>query len=111
MVFCPEKLIFDSNMRLLRFLSRVAFICNVCFLLASCTQWLPALPDNALLSDIIVLGYLVSLVVNLIVGLMMIVLLLAGQVRKTGIPVWLLIVNFVFFIVQILLLIVNRHLT
>jgi hypothetical protein len=98
-------------MRLIHFLSRVAFICNICFLLASFTQWLPALPDNALLSDIIVLGYLVSLVVNLIVNLTMSVLFLAGRLRETGIPVWLLIINFVFFIVQLVLLIVNRHLT
>lgn len=97
-------------MRLVRFFSRVAFICNICFLAASLTQWLPALPDNALLSDIIILGYLVSVVVNLLVNLTIIMLAAIGRLRKTGVPVWLLIVNFVFFVVQILLLIANRHL-
>ena len=98
-------------MRALRFLSRVAFICNICFLAATFTQWMPALPDNALLSDIIILGYLLSIVINLLVNLTVILLLLVGRLGRAGVPVWLLIVNFVFFIVQILLLIVNRHLT
>ena len=98
-------------MRLLRFFSRVAFICNICFLVATFTQWLPALPDNALLSDIIVLGYLLSIVINLLVNLAMMLLLLFGRLRRAGVPVWLSIINFVFFIAQILLLIANRHLT
>jgi hypothetical protein len=97
-------------MRALRFLSRVAFICNICFLAATFTQWMPALPDNPLLSDIIVLGYLLSVVVNLLVNLALIILLLVGRLRRASIPVWLLIVNFAFFVVQILLLIANRHL-
>ena len=98
-------------MRLIRFFSRVAFICNICFLAATFTQWLPALPDNALLSDIIILGYLVSVVINLLMNVVLILVSLTGRLRKTGVPVWLLIVNFVFFIVQILLLIANRHLS
>ena len=98
-------------MQLLRFFSRVAFICNICFLVASLTQWLPALPDNALLSDIIVLGYLVSLLINLVVNLAVTLFFLIGRLRRAAIPGWLLIANFIFFIVQIVLLIVNRHLT
>jgi hypothetical protein len=58
----------------------------------------------------IVLGYLVSAVLNLLVNSALILLLLIGRLRRAGVPVWLLIVNFVFFIVQILLLIANRHL-
>jgi hypothetical protein len=96
-------------MRPLRFLSRVAFICNICFLLSYLSRWLPALPDNALISDIIVLGYFVSLLLNLVINLMILLLFVAGRLRRMGIPVWLLIVNFVFFIVQLLILIVNRY--
>jgi hypothetical protein len=97
-------------MRLVRFLSRVAFICNICFLLATFTQWLPALPDNALLSDIIVLGYLVSVLINVLVNCIMLVLLLIGRLRVSAVPIWLLVANAVFFIVQILLFYINRHL-
>src|ERR1700722_8299459 len=97
-------------MRLVRFLSRVAFFFNFCFLLATFTQWLPALPDNALLSDIIVLGYLVSVLINVLVNCIMLVLLLIGRLRVSAVPIWLLVANAVFFIVQILLFYINRHL-
>lgn len=97
-------------MGVLRFLSRVAFICNICFLLVSFSQWLPQFPDNALTSDVIVLGWLVSMVINLIVNTVLLILFLAGRLRKTGIPVWLLVVNFLFFAIQITLLIINRNL-
>ena len=97
-------------MRLVRFLSRVAFICNICFLLASLTQWLPALPDNPLVSDIIILGYLVSVLINVLVNLVALVLLLIGKLRASAVPMWLLVVNAGFFIAQILLFYLNRHL-
>jgi hypothetical protein len=97
-------------MRLVRFLSRVAFICNICFLLATFTQWLPALPDNALLSDIIILGYLVSVLINVLVNLVLLVLLLIGRLRAAAVPIWLLVANAGFFIAQILLFYANRHL-
>jgi hypothetical protein len=95
-------------MRLLRFLSRVAFICNICFIVASLTQWMPQLPDNALTSDILVLGYILSMLVNLIVNLAVLLLFLSRRLRRAAIPPWLLVINFLFFIVQIFLLIINR---
>ena len=97
-------------MRPVRFFSRVAFICNVCFLLvlvASNRHLLDTMPDNGLLSDIIVLGYLVSAVINLLVNVAVLVLFILARLRRAGVPVWLLIVNFVIFIVQIILLIVQ----
>jgi hypothetical protein len=90
-------------MRLLRFLSRLAFICNICFLVASSLRYLPALPDNALLSDIIVLGYFVSIGVNFFVNLIVIILFVLRRIWAAGVPRWLLIVNFIFFVVQIVL--------
>jgi len=97
-------------MGVLRFLSRVAFICNICFLLVSFSQWLPQFPDNALTNDVIVLGWIVSLVINVIVSVLLLILLLIGRLHKTGIPIWLLIVNFLFFAVQITLFYINRNL-
>src|ERR1700759_469328 len=97
-------------MGVLLFLSRVAFICNICFLLVSFSQWLPQFPDNALTSDIIVLGWLVSMVINITVCVILLILLLVGRLRKTGIPKWLVLVNFIFFAVQLTLLFINRNL-
>jgi hypothetical protein len=107
----PGNTDFWLNMGVLRFLSRVAFICNICFLVVSFSQWLPQFPDIALTSDVIVLGWLVSMAVNLIVNIMLLALFLVGRLRKTGVRAWLLIVNFLFFSVQIaLLIIINRNL-
>jgi hypothetical protein len=96
-------------MRLVRFLSRVAFICNICFLVTSLRQWILLPLDNQLASDIIVLGYLVSVVINVIVNLIALVLLSIGKLRAAAVPMWLLIVNLVFFIGQLLLFYSNLH--
>jgi hypothetical protein len=95
-------------MQLLRLLSRVAFICNICFLLASFIQWLPNPPEGGLVSLVIVCGYLLSIFVNVVVNIWVLLLLTARRLRGAAVPVWLLVTNFVFFILQLLLLIINR---
>jgi hypothetical protein len=95
-------------MRLLRFLSRVAFIFNICFLAAAFSQWLPGLPDNAPTWSILALGYFLSIIINVIVNATVLFLFLIRRLRTAAIPPWLLVVNFLFFIVQIILLIINR---
>lgn len=95
-------------MQVLRLLSRVAFICNICFLLASFIQWLPYKVEGGAVSMIIVLGYLLAIVVNIVVNVSVILLLLIGRLRKAAIPVWLVIVNFLFFALQLTLFIINR---
>ena len=97
-------------MGVLRFLSRVAFISNLCFLLMSFSQWLPQLPENPLTSDIVVLAYIVSISLNIFLTLVLLLLFLARRLRKTGIPAWLMIVNFIFFGLQLTVLILNRNL-
>ena len=89
-------------MRLLRFLSRLALICNICFLLASILRYLPSPPDNALISDIIILGYFGPIAVNLFVNLIVVILFVLRRIWASGVPRWLLITNFVFFVIQIL---------
>jgi hypothetical protein len=96
-------------MRLLSLLSRVAFICNICFLLASFIQWLPNPPEGALVSMIILLGYVLAILVNTIVNVGVIILLLSRRLRSGQPPRWLLIVNFIFFAIQLTLLLINRN--
>ena len=76
----------------------------------SFSQWLPQLPDNALTSDVIVLGFIVAISVNIFVNLVLLILILLRRLRKTGIPVWLMIVNFLFFAIQLTVLYLNRNL-
>ena len=96
-------------MQLLKLLSRVAFICNICFLLASFIQWLPHPPEGEIVSMVILLGYLLSIFVNIVVNIWVLALLAVRRSRLAAVPVWLLIVNFAFFALQITLLLINRN--
>ncbi|HZE83697.1 MAG TPA: hypothetical protein VE035_05270 [Puia sp.] len=84
-----------------RFLSRVAFICNICFLLTSLVQYLPHPPEGPVISTIILMGYVLGILFNIIVNAWFLILLIARKPRATLGPGWLLIVNFIFFIVQL----------
>jgi hypothetical protein len=95
-------------MRLLRLLSRVAFICNICFLLASFIQWLPNPPEGALVSMIILMGYLLAILVNTVVNIWIMGILFLGKYRASLVPIWLVIINFAFFAIQLTLLLINR---
>jgi uncharacterized membrane protein YhaH (DUF805 family) len=99
---------FWLNMQVVRLLARVAFICNVCFLLASFIQWLPHPPEGELISDIIVLGYIGSLLINVVVNASVIILFVIGRLRDAAIPLWLLVVNLLFFVLQMVVLIINQ---
>jgi len=93
-------------MRLLRLLSRVAFICNICFVLTSLEQYLPKVPEGDVASTIIVLGYIMAILVNILVNCW----LLAAWVFKKGpldVPAWLWIVNLIFLIIQLVFLFVH----
>ncbi|HEY6899073.1 MAG TPA: hypothetical protein VI233_00460 [Puia sp.] len=95
-------------MQVFRFLSRVAFICNVCYLLASFIQWLPHPPEGEIITNIIVFGFGGSLLINLIFGLSVVILFAIGKLRAANIPVWLLVVNLLFFILQVILIVINQ---
>jgi hypothetical protein len=94
-------------MRVLKLLVRVAFICNICFLLASLILWLPNPPEGHIVSTVLVLGYGMGLPVNAIVFGWALALAATGRRRAAALPKWLLIVNLVIFCFQILLLILH----
>jgi len=89
-------------MRFLRFLSRVAFICNICYVLASLVRYLPNPPEGDVLSTIIVLGWMLGMLVNMVVNVWWLVVWAAK--RQMDVPRWLLIVNFIFLIIQLVIL-------
>ncbi len=69
----------------------------------SVLRYLPATPDNALISDIVVLGYFGPIAVNFLVNVIVVILFFLRRVWASGVPRWLLITNFVFFVLQIIL--------
>jgi hypothetical protein len=94
-------------MRFFRLLSRVAFICNICFVLTALVQWLPNPPEGDILSTIIVLGYFLAIAVNVLLNLSLIVVFVFGKLEAAHIPVWLLVINFLFFILQSIFIIMS----
>ena len=96
-------------MRLLRTLARVAFICNICFLLTIAQRYIPNPPEGEIVSTILVLGYFLGAIVNILLNVTLLILLIFGRLRRAGIPTWLMIVNFLFFLGQIYFISISFH--
>jgi len=89
-------------MALLRMLNRAAFICNVCFLFAIGILWYRHPVNPGLASIIIVMGFFISILLNLIVNAWLIFLLMLKK-PVNGIPRWLIYLNGGFLAVQLIL--------
>jgi len=87
------------------FLSRVAFLCNVCLVLAWLLRYLPAIEYGTVVSTIIVAGLVLSFIVNGLVNILYAWLLVRRRPLRQYVPVWLAVVNFLFLIVQIYLIV------
>lgn len=89
----------------LLFLSRVALLCNICFLLTFLMHYVPALENGIITSTIIIMGNIIAIVVNVLIHLIYLILFFIGRSILSLIPVWLMVINFVFLIIQVILLI------
>jgi len=85
-------------------LNRAAFICNICFLFAIFLLWYKQPVNPGLSSLIIVMGFLLSIVLNAVVNIWLILLKI---LRKPilGVPRWIIYLNGGFLVLQIILLI------
>ncbi len=91
-------------MAFLRILNRAAFICNVCFLLAIFLLWYSPPVYPGISSLIIVMGFLLSIVLNIVVNIWLVLI----RVFKKPLPViprFLFYLNGAFLVIQIILLI------
>lgn len=92
-------------MRWVLFLSRLAFVCNVFFLLAvslQLAQWFQNQDAEAL---IIIIGYFLAALINPVANLCYLYMLVGNRRRLQTVPVWLIVSNAVFLILQLLYLI------
>lgn len=87
-------------MHRLAFLSRVAFICNVCLVLVWILRYIPGLPPQSFASTVIIAGLVLSFVMNALVNILYAVLLVRRRPLGMYVPVWLAISNFIFLIIQ-----------
>ena len=85
-------------MRWLLFLSRLAFICGVFFLLSVSLLMQEWISDENLKSTIIAIGYFMGMIIIPIVNLCyFIVFLIKRKIRKF-VPLWLISINFLFLL-------------
>jgi hypothetical protein len=87
----------------IRFFSRVTFICNICFLLAFVLQMIPHPPEGEMVATTIIIGYVLAVIINLTVSLWLIILFFSGRKLKNLVPLWLIIINFLFLIPDLIL--------
>lgn len=92
-------------MRWILFLNRVALLCNVCFVMVMIIRYTKNFIHNQPINSyIITLGYS-SFIVNFFVTILLLILLLGK--KKSLVPTWLSITNFLFFVIQILIFLIS----
>ena len=90
-------------MRLVKFLLKFVFICNLCYL----AGWLLRITEQSerfswIVKHVIVLGYIVAMPANILTTLLAVVLLAIRKVTWEELPGYLLILNLIILTVQIL---------
>ncbi|MEO6916735.1 MAG: hypothetical protein ABI151_14805 [Chitinophagaceae bacterium] len=88
-------------MRSLLKLARVTLLYNICFLVTVVLRYYDFIPDRDFKSGVIVSGYILSLIANLILHVWLLVIVTRKKSFAPLQPVWLFIANSLCFIVQI----------
>jgi hypothetical protein len=97
-------------MRWLLFLSRLSFICGVCFLLSLSLRFYEWTKDQDLASTIITIGYFLGILVVPITLLSYLVILIRKKNLVAIVPLWLVISNVIFlFILLIYIISINAQ--
>ena len=91
-------------MRWLLFLSRLAFICNVFFVLAVSLQLTRWFQNEDAEATIIIIGYFMAAIINPVANISCLFLLVYRKSSLDIVPRWLLLSNFVFLILQLIYL-------
>lgn len=89
-------------MRWLLFLSRIAFICNLFFLLTLLLQWRNIIGDERVASTVIIIGYFFAVFFfNPLANLSYGIALLRRRALFSSVPRWLVVANFIFLLMQL----------
>jgi hypothetical protein len=95
-------------MQSLIFFSRVAFICNVCFVLVWGMRFYPLLKTGQageMVSLVLILGVLIAFLLNIAVNGFILAFFLQRKPVWKHFPRWLIITNFLFLFPEIILFI------
>ncbi len=80
----------------LQFLSRLAFICGLFFLLSISLRIWDWISEETIVSTIITIGYFIGMVVVPLTCLIYLVMMLSRVKLRTYVAGWLIIANFLF---------------
>lgn len=86
-------------MRRLLFLSRLAFICGIFFLLSASLLIWDWTNEDAIISTVIIIGYIMGLVLVPFVNLCYLIVLFTKKKLSVYIPLWLVIANMLFLFI------------
>ncbi len=86
-------------MRLLSFLARVSFICNLFFILCLLIKYTHLPIPKALDGFVIVVGWILSVILNVVVNALLVTYLLNKDYHQIGI--WINIFNLFCFLFQV----------
>ncbi len=89
-------------MRWLLVLSRIAFICNICFLIAFSLQLTKWISNEQITSTIVLIGYVMGFLLNPFVNLAYAVTAILPGKKLSIIPAWLITANILFLVIQLL---------
>jgi hypothetical protein len=88
-------------MRWLLFLSRLAFICGIFFLLSISLLIWSWTPDQTISSTIIIIGYFIGLIVVPVVNLCYLAVFIIKRKLSGYVPSWLVTANIFFLLILI----------
>lgn len=88
----------------LSFWHRLAFIANLCWLATWFMRYHTMLPRGDVQSTIIVTGLITANIVNFLVNLFTCIYWLRKKLAGRNVPRWLILINFIFCIAQLLYL-------
>ncbi len=91
-------------MHRLLFLSRVAFVCNLLFLVSFSLTIFNWIKDERLSSSIIISGYVLSVLFNPAVNLSYLIIFFVKRKSLAILPAWMMVMNILFLILQLVFL-------
>jgi hypothetical protein len=92
-------------MRWLLFLSRLAFICNIFFLLAVSLQLSNWIHNQQLVSTVVIIGYVMGFILNPVLLLCYLIQVLLRKKFWQSIPPWLIFANIILTVILVLYII------
>jgi hypothetical protein len=91
-------------MRWLLFLLRVAFLCNLFFIVCVILRYKNVIDDQSLRGFIVVVGWLIAPVVTVTVNVILLSSYILKRIPLDFIPKWLIVVNIIMQLAQLIII-------